>query len=173
MQNNDLSDTAAKAECKRLLIAVSSQRSLQNRWFSQNSSGTIEFDENSAFVMGMNALFRYARGEAVPPAIVMDFLDDLLKLMFCGLANNTMALPPFKRMSDRPWAIAWRLAELRLAFEGHESMDASQLAHLLGVPQNTISTQLTDAGYEPDQPIPEAFLKDVYDTLKNISQNQD
>ncbi len=165
MQNSDLSDQSAIAEAKRLLLTISAQRRVQNQWFGIEQCANIEFEENSGWCMGMLALFRYARGDAVPPFIVQDFIDGLLKLMFCGLATNTMALPPFKRMQDKPWAIAWRLAELRLAIEGAIEMDVSQIAHLLGEPVSMIERELSEKGYSSEGAIPEAFLYEIFQAL--------
>lgn len=171
MPNLDLSDLAAQRECKRLLQIMTAQRRSQNHWLNKEDPKPLIFDENSAFANGMRSLFRYARGEFVPPPIVMDFIDELLKLMFCGLASNTMALPPFERMSDRPWAIAWRFAELRLGIEGHETLDISQLAHLLGVPPATLRQRLEMVGFCDIDVVPEAFLKEMYQALIGEPEN--
>lgn len=168
MQNSDLCDQSAIAEAKRLLLTISAQRRVQNQWFGIEECANIEFEENSGWCMGMLALFRYARGEAVPPFIVQDFIDELLKLMFCGLATNTMALPPFKRMQDKPWAIAWRLAELRLAMEGEIEMDVSQIAHLLGESASTIEHQLCEKGFSPEEAVPKAFLDEIFQALSTV-----
>ena len=172
MQFNPLDDNAALTECRRILFIISARRRVENKWFGQESEPSdIPLNEDSAFVSGMLAMFRYARGEDVPPAIVQDFRDVLLNLMFTGLASGALALPSFRRMADRSWAIAWRLAEIRLALEGHETTDVSQLAHLLGVTQNVLAQQLIARGYDPNAPIPAAFLQDLYAEL-NKSQEQ-
>lgn len=171
MQKSDLSDVAALAEAKRLLLILSAQRRHQNMLFGCSDNGTIEFEADSGWSMGMTALFRYARGESVPVFIVQDFLDELLKIMFCGLATNAMALPPFKRMADKPWAVAWRLCELRQAFEGEIDMDVSQLAHLLGEPASEIALRLSEQGFSTEDAIPEKMLHEIYEALKDGMNN--
>ena len=163
MQCDALSDAAAFEECRRILKIVSAQRRLHAQWFGEDAvPGEIACNEDSAFAQGMLAMFRYARGMAIPAVIVQDFRDELLRMMFCGLASGTLALPPFRRMADKPWAMAWRLAEIRLALEGHETTDLSQLAHLLAMPQNALACELAARGYDPMQPIPAEFLQKVY-----------
>ena len=158
-----LNDDMAYAECRRILIILSAQRRVHSQWLGEKTPpADILFNEDSAFVSGMLAMFRYARGEQVPPVIVQDFRDDLLKLMFSGLASGAFALPPFKRMADKPWAIAWRMSEIRLAFEGHESTDLSQLAHLLGISRGVLAQQLISHGYDPNMDIPADFLHTLY-----------
>lgn len=164
MYPNFLNDDMAYAECRRLLLILSAQRRVQSQWFGEESSpADIPFNKDSAFVSGMLALFRYARGEQVPPVIVQDFRDELLKIMFSGLASGAFALPPFRRMADKSWAMAWRLAEIRLAFEGYESTDVSQLAHLLGISQTALAQQLIAHGYDPNADIPVSFLQELYE----------
>ena len=163
---NQLSDDAAKAECKRLLLIVSAQNQILAQWFGQNDPAQYAFNEQSAFCMGMLSMFRYARGEDVPPPLVLDFIDELLKLMFCGLATDQMALPPFKRMMDKPWANAWRLAELRLALEGHQIMDIPTLAHLLGEKQAVLAQRLIQNGFDPTDPIPPCFIQEITNAIE-------
>lgn len=154
MQNNDLSDNAAIAECRRLLLVVSAQRRVHDDWFGHENAGPIEIEENSAFCMGMLALFRYARGQNVPASLVQSFRDDLLKILFCGLASNTMAIPSYRRMSDRPWAHALRLAEMRLAFSGTETIDWNRLAHLLDVKLTDLLSQFPDLEVSAEDVVP-------------------
>lgn len=157
---NTLTDAVALAESRRLILVVGARQREWNRWF-HFEDGTTAFDPNSGFVMGMLAMFRYARGEAVPSFFVHDFIDSFLKLMFCGLANNTMALPPMRRMADKPWAHAWRLAELRLAVEGEERMDISQLAHLLGRKEEEVRDEIHKVYPETADEVPHAYLQSV------------
>lgn len=167
MRLTEFTDVAADAECRRLLMVLSAQRRQQNAWFDIEDSGTLVFHPDAAFGAGMRALFRYARGEAVPYVIVRDFLDELLNLMFCGLASNQLALPPFSRMADKPWALAWRMAELRMAWEGCETMDVPQMAHLMGVRQEVLLTQIEEQGLTvTDGMIPPEFLKLMMEHIK-------
>lgn len=170
MKLNDLTDESAKSEARRILSIIAARRRHESDWTGQNSSEDFTLNEASAFFNGMLALFRHARGESVPSPIVMDFTDDLLKLMFCGLANNTMALPPFKRMEDKPWATAWRFSELRLGFEGEIEMDVSQLSHLLGESPQIIRSQLIEHGFSSSDIVPSIFLKEIYEALKKSNQ---
>lgn len=168
MRLTEFTDAAADAESRRLLMVIGAQRRVQNTWFGIENTGTVAFQEDAAFVVGMRALFRYARGVDVPYVMVRDFLDDLLNLMFCGLASNNLALPPFRRMADKPWALAWRAAELRMALEGHEVMDVPQLAHLLGIRPEELSTQILAQGLSVvDGVVPEAFLRQMLELLKD------
>lgn len=170
MRLTEFTDMAADAECRRLLMVLGAQRRVQNAWFGCESVGTIEFKADAAFTGGMRALFRYARGEAVPYVIVRDFLDDLLNLMFCGLGSNHLALPPFSRMADKPWALAWRVAELRMAWEGHETMDVPQMAHLLGIRQTELLAQIESQGMSlTDGNVPRGFLQQMLDKLNSES----
>lgn len=161
MKLNKLTDENAIAECRRLLLVIQADRNVQNDWFGAPPQ-SLPFDENSAFARGMTAMFRYARGEAVPPIIVKDFIDTFLSLMFCGHASNSLALPPFKRMHDKPWAAAWRLAELRLAFETDDPVEIPQLAHLLGISQAELIAQIGS----PCQEVPREFIQTLYETIK-------
>lgn len=161
MKLNKLTDENAIAECRRLLLVIQADRNTQNDWLGAPQQ-SLPFDENSAFVRGMTAMFRYARGEAVPTIIVKDFIDTFLTLMFCGHASNSLALPPFRRMHDKPWAAAWRLAELRLAFETDDPVEIPQLAHLLGISQAELIAQIG----APCQDVPREFLQKLYETLK-------
>lgn len=171
-----LKDDMAYAECRRLLMVLSAQRRILSQWLGETTApADIPLNEDSAFVSGMLAMFRYARGEQVPTVIVQDFRDELLKVMFSGLASGAFALPPFQRMADKPWAVAWRLAEIRLAFEGYESTDVSQLAHLLGISRGALTQQLIAHGYDPNTAIPAEFLHELYEEFlksKN-SRHQD
>ena len=131
----ELTDLCAQAECRRLLLIVNARRRQEAQWFGHDSVSLFEYDENSAFVCGMVSLFRYARGEAVPPVLVESFLDTFLNMMFCGLASGVLALPSFKKMEDRPWAMAWRLAEPCPgggAACGYPSVGASSRRHGIG-----------------------------------------
>ena len=159
MRNNDLSDVAAQAECRRLLMVIHAQRRVQDAWFGREDTAPLEFDENSAFAMGMTSLFRYARGLNVPAPIVQSFRDELLKLLFCGLASNAIAMPSFRRMGDRPWAHALRLAELRLAIDGEEEIEFAGLSHLLGVSQNELRARLAMPDIAPDDVVPPEALE--------------
>ena len=111
-------------------------------------------------------MFRYARGEDVPAFVVRDFIDELLKLMFGGLASPSFALPPFRRMQDKPWAIAWRAAELRLATEGGEDIDIPQLAHLLGVRAGMLADHIRSHFPESGELVPRAFLDEIMDAMR-------
>ncbi len=167
MRLMEFTDVAADAESRRILMVLGAQRRVQNDWFGVEGMGGIEFKEASGFVVGMRALFRYARGEGVPYVIVRDFLDDLLNLMFCGLASNNLALPPFSRMQDKPWALAWRMAELRMAFEGHEVMDIPQLAHLLGIRAGDLRMQIeASVGGSVGDEVPREFLKQMLEGMR-------
>lgn len=161
MKLNELTDETAHAECRRLLLVIQADRAVQNAWLGAPPQA-LPFSEDSAFVQGMTAMFRYARGEAVPPILVRDFIDTFLNLMFCGHASNTLALPPFRRMHDKPWAQAWRLAELRLAFETDDPVDVPQLAHLLGISQSELIAQIGSRCQE----VPREFIQTLYETLK-------
>jgi hypothetical protein len=166
MHLNELTDESAIDECRRLLFIISARKRELAQWFGDDDAHTIAFEENSAFAMGMISMFRYARGMDIPPFVVRDFIDELLKLMFGGLASGSFALPPFRRMTDKPWAIAWRIAELRLAAEGSETIDIPQLAHLLGtksaVLADHIHAHFPDAGTN----VPQAFLDEMIDAFK-------
>lgn len=157
---NDFSDIAAIAECRRLAQVIWSRERDYAQWLGQTES-MHEFDENCGFVSGMLAMFRYARGEAVPPFIVRDFINELLNLMFCGLASNMLALPGFNRMQDKPWAIAWRFAELRLALETDETMEISQLAHLLGIPASELKMQIKERFPDVQDIVPGEYIKSL------------
>ena len=157
---NDLTDTAAIAECRRLAQVIWARERDYDQWLGQTET-QHEFDENCGFVSGMLAMFRYARGEAVPPFIVRDFINELLNLMFCGLASNMLALPGFNRMQDKPWAIAWRTAELRLALETDEPMEISQLAHLLGMSGTELKKQIQMQFPEADTLVPREYIQSL------------
>ena len=155
----DLSDIAAESECRRLLIVVNARRKRDNAWFNYDEA-PIVYDDDSAFVVGMKSLFRYARGESIPPFVVRDYLSLLLDLLFAGIASGALALPSFRKMGDRPWAHAWRRAEIRMAFETDDPMPVSQMAHLLGISVDDLRTQIatsTDGAFEGDI-VPRAFL---------------
>ena len=100
MKLTDLSDIAAESECRRLLMVVNARRKRDNAWFNYDES-PIVYDDDSAFVVGMKSLFRYARGESIPPFVVRDYLSQLLDLLFAGIASGALALPALGR-----WAIA-------------------------------------------------------------------
>ncbi len=129
-----LDDQAALAEASRIRAATAARWCEHATWFGLDCA-TPESNQrqHSGFDVGFLALFRYARGQDVPPFIVRAFLADLLNLMFAGLASGAIALPKWDKMADRPWAYAWRLAELRLCAEDPQEMNADELAHLLGV----------------------------------------
>ena len=143
---DELTDVAAVAEARRLAQVLWARQKQHSQWLGQEEPIHV-FDENCGFVMGMLSMFRYARGEQVPSFLVRDYMDELLNLMFCGLASNVLALPSFNRMQDKPWALAWRRAEIRLIIEAAEPVEVSRLAHLLGLPANDLSHRLglTDA----------------------------
>ena len=161
MKLNELTDDTALAECRRLLNVIQADRAVQNSWLGAPQE-QLPFDENSAFVRGMTAMFRYARGEAVPPVLVKDFIDTFLTMMFCAHASNSLALPPFRRMQDKPWAAAWRLAELRLAFETDDPVEPQQLAHLLGIQTADLCAQIGAHCSE----VPRNFIQKLYETIK-------
>ena len=140
MKLNDLNDEAARAECRRLILVMNARRRRENAWFGCDDRQPLTFDENSAFVTGMCALFRYARGNAIPSFVVKNFLDEFLTLMFAGVASGVLALPKFEKMADKPWALAWRTAELRMALEQDENaqIPISDAAHLLGTTRETL-----------------------------------
>lgn len=147
----DLSDTAALAEAKRLSLVILARRDKLDAWIGVPLQiPTPKPNEDSGFTIGMLAMFRYARGEDVPAPIVRTFIDDLLELLFCGLASPSMALPGFRRMEDRPWAHAWRAAEIRLICAEKEDTDAGTLAHLLKIPSSTLAKYLLQNGCSPD-----------------------
>jgi len=148
------------AECRRLAQVIWARQRDYAQWLGHDEPART-FDENCGFVSGMLAMFRYARGESVPPFVVRDFIDELLNLMFCGLASNTLALPPFSRMRDKPWASAWRLAELRLAIEAGETMNISQLAHLLGMPASELKSQICQQFPDAGDDVPAAFIQSI------------
>jgi len=167
---SDLSDTAALAEAKRLSLVIMARRDKLDTWIGVPAqSPAPKPDENSGFTIGMLALFRYARGENVPDSIVRVFIDDLLELLFCGLASPSMALPSFRRMEDRPWAHAWRAAEIRLILASHEDTDTGTLAHLLKIPANTLAKYLIQNGCEPDY-VPADKLDEVCNFFKDITE---
>ncbi len=169
MRLNELTDASARAEALRIYNIIIARHRQEMSWLGQTPMEKQNLSEDSAFMNGMLALFRHARGEAVPAPIVMDFTADLLKLMFCGLANNTMALPPFKRMEDKPWAIAWRLSELRLGLEGEIEMDVPQLSHLLGESPKVIRERLEERGISSSDAVPPVFLEEIYEAIKQSS----
>lgn len=155
----DLSDSSAHAEARRLALVIMARREGLDAWLGiPRLEPQPQPSQESGFQAGMLALFRYARGEAVPAFIVRDFLDDLLKLMFCGLASPSMAVPSFERMGDRPWAHAWRLAELRLVCEEKQDVDTASLAHLLAVPAAELIRYLESRGL-PGHTVPGAELE--------------
>ena len=157
----DLSDNSAHAEAKRLSLVIMARRDELDAWIGiPRLEPQPQPSQESCFHAGMLALFRYARGEAVPSFIVRDFLDDLLKLMFCGLASPSMAVPSFERMGDRPWAHAWRMAELRLVREEKQDVDTPTLAHLLGVSSAQIMTYLESHGL-PNHTVPPNHLEEI------------
>lgn len=143
---DELTDIAAVAEARRLAQVLWARQKQHAQWLGQEEPIHV-FDENCGFVMGMLSMFRYARGEQVPSFLVRDYMDELLNLMFCGLASNVLALPSFSRMQDRPWALAWRRAEIRLIIEDAEPVEVSRLAHLLGISSHELAQrlQLSDA----------------------------
>ena len=144
----DLTDESARMEARRLVTVVVARRRMLDSWFGVTSPEVVEYCEDSGFAAGMLALFRYARGEAVPGVLVEDFLGDFLTLMFCGVASGAMALPSFRRMGDRPWALAWRAAELRLALASGEDLDVTQFAHLMCVGVSEVQEALALRGVE-------------------------
>lgn len=160
MKLTDLSDIAADSECRRLLTVVQARRRRDNAWFNHDEP-PIEYDDNSAFVVGMRSLFRYARGESIPAFVVRDYLEQLLDLLFAGIASGALALPSFKKMGDRPWAHAWRRAEIRMALEDDVPMSVSQMAHLLGVPPVDLRDRIVATMDEPIEGdiVPRAFLE--------------
>ncbi|MBQ1266605.1 MAG: hypothetical protein IIY06_07540 [Proteobacteria bacterium] len=162
----DLSDSSAKAEAKRLSLIIMARRDTLDAWIGIPRVEPQPMPaEDSGFHAGMLALFRYARGEAVPAFIVRDFLDDLLKLMFCGLASPSMAVPSFSRMGDRPWAHAWRLAELRLVREEKRDVDSATLAHLLGISLSELAHYLEARGL-PNHTVPAEALDDICQSVQ-------
>lgn len=156
----ELSDKAAVVEAQRILTVIMARRHQVNRWLGIDGFEPIAYDENSGLAMGMLALFRYARGENVPPPLVQSFLDELLTLMFTGLASGAMALPPFNKMQDRPWALAWRIAELRLAIENGMDLDTEQFAHLMGVSPLAIREGLAERGLTDMHYVPSHVIKE-------------
>ncbi len=166
MHLNELTDEAAVAECRRLLFVISARKRELAQWFGDEEARTIAFEENSAFAMGMISMFRYARGMDIPPFVVRDFIDELLKLMFGGLASGSFALPPFRRMTDKPWAIAWRVAELRLAADGGEDIDIPQLAHLLGAKPTELAAHIHAHFPDAESLVPREFLAEIIEALR-------
>lgn len=160
---SDFSDTAALAEVKRLTLVIMARRTKLDNWIgvTQDLCKPQPATE-SGFSSGMLSLFRYARGEDVPAFIVRDFLDDLLELMFCGLASPEMALPSFSNMNDRPWAHAWRAAEIRLVIDEAEPVETPTLAHLLCIPSHTLARYLIQNRMNPNY-VPGDKLKEVCD----------
>ena len=164
----DISDNSANAEAKRLSLVIMARRDELDAWIGiPRIEPQPQPSPDSGFTAGMLALFRYARGEAVPSFIVRDFLDDLLKLMFCGLASPSMAVPSFSRMGDRPWAHAWRLAELRLIREEKQDVDPPTLAHLLGISPAELMNYLT-AKDLPLHVVPAENLEEICQSLSPI-----
>ena len=158
---SDFSDTAALAESKRLSLVILARRTKLDDWTGlERETITPKPSENSGFTTGMLTLFRYARGEDVPATLVRSFLDDLLELMFCGLASPEMALPSFSKMGDRPWAHAWRAAEIRLVVDEQEPVETPTLAHLLCIPSHTLARYLMQNGMAPSY-VPAEKLKEV------------
>lgn len=167
MKLNDLSDTVAESESRRLLSVINARRKKDDTWLNHTST-PIAFDENSAFVVGMKTLFRYARGADIPPFVVRDFLDDLLDLLFAGIASGVLALPSFQKMADRPWAHAWQRAEIRLAFETDSPITIPQLAHLLALSPQQLRIDI--AQHIPNAPnddlVPRDYLKAKWNELR-------
>ncbi|MFA5625479.1 MAG: hypothetical protein WC966_10575 [Bradymonadales bacterium] len=161
----ELSDKAAEIEARRLLTIIIARRHQMNRWLGIDAFEHIVYDENSGLAMGMLALFRYARGENVPAPLVQSFLDELLALMFTGLASGVMALPPFNRMQDRPWALAWRVAELRLAIEQKIHIESKQFAHLLGVSPIVVREGLQQRGISDTSHVPADVLQEWFQSI--------
>ncbi len=158
---SELSDQAAIAEANRLIAVTAARFTAHARWMGLAYEGKEVVDAQSGFVVGMTALFRYARGESVPSPIVETFLDELLTLMFAGLGSGALALPSFQRMQDRPWAIAWRLAELRLFLERGEGMDRKQFAHLVGTREDEVASALERNHYPRDGKVPPDMLRAI------------
>lgn len=162
----DLTDASAYAECRRILLAVNGARAGISHWFNDEARA-MAWDENCAFCSGMLGLFRYARGESVPRAIVRNFLDMFLSLMFCGLASGAMALPPFAKMADKPWAVAWRVAEIRLSMEEMQPMPVANLAHLFGMGANEIENDIASCGMASKNGMaPAPYLRVLYERLR-------
>ena len=130
---SSLDDNAALAECQRLRKVVVARWQQHATWFGLEAVDPAQATEFSGFELGMLALFRYARGEAVPPPLVESFIDELLTLLFAGIASGVLAIPPWHRMEDRPWAHALRLAELRLCLIKGEAVERKTLCALLGL----------------------------------------
>ncbi len=144
-----LDDNAARLEGRRVATVALARWRQNADWlgYPHTQSAPVN-DGPSPFENGMLALFRYARGEDVPEVIVASFIDELLTLMFAGLASGALALPGFDKMRDRPWAVAWRAAELRLNASAHEPVSWSQLAHLLGADEPTLRATVGTLGYD-------------------------
>ncbi len=163
----DLSDKAAEAECRRLLSVIQARRKRDNAWFNHDGK-PIAYDDDSAFAVGMKTLFRYARGMDIPAFAVRDYLDSLLDLLFAGIASGVWALPPFEKMGDRPWAHAWRRAEIRMALETGEPMPVGQMAHLLGVTPDALRRSIALAtGHEAaGDVVPRDYLNHCLDAAR-------
>ncbi|MDX9719440.1 MAG: hypothetical protein RBU37_01740 [Myxococcota bacterium] len=145
-------DQAARAEATRLAQVVRQRWLKHADWLGLRAGEADPVDDGPCpFELGMLAMFRYARGDNVPPFIVRSFIDELLELMFAGLASGALALPSWQKMEDRPWAAAWRAAELRLLLESEDAPELQQLAYLLGVKPHTLEERLRAAGVSLDQ----------------------
>ena len=99
---------------------------------------------------------------------VRDYLDSLLDLLFAGIASGVWALPPFEKMGDRPWAHAWRRAEIRMALETGEPMPVGQMAHLLGVTPDALRRSIALAtGHEAaGDVVPRDYLNHCLDAAR-------
>lgn len=138
-----LDDDAARAEALRLSRVALARWRQHAEWMGFEVPGEhAEQERPHMFESGMLALFRYARGEDVPEMVVEDFLDQLLNLLFAGLASGALALPRFRKMEQRPWALAWRLASARLMISSEQPVDLTELAHILDVGARELVAEL-------------------------------
>ena len=170
-----LSDEAALAEAKRIIMVSKARwRQMADSFgIAEPLQGPDEFKEDCPFARSLLAIFRYARNVDVPEFIVRSAIDELLTLMFAGLANGVMALPAFDKMADKPWAMAWRIAELRLIYNSPDPTDTATFAHLMGIPAANIKREITERGFNNPNMVPSIIARALISKAVNASQDEE
>lgn len=162
-----LDDSAARSEAQRLFLVASARWEKEQGWFNVPAQRKQPADDGaSPFEMGMLAMFRCARGEDVPGFIVRNFIDDLLTLMFAGLGSGVLAIPGWQKMADRPWALAWRLAETRLDLADGERVKLEDLALLCGLEVAEVEHTLGELGVAQSQTVSSADAAKILNSLR-------
>jgi len=161
-----LDDAAARAEARRLALVAAARWEKEQGWFNIPTQRTQAADDGaSPFEMGMLALFRCARGEDVPGFIVRSFIEDLLTMMFAGLGSGVLAIPAWNKMADRPWALAWRLAETRLDLADGQSVKVDDLAVLCGLDGDDLESALRALSAPTSGLVAAAHARRILDSL--------